>query len=919
MGLSYDPGSRKWNIQREQETFERKPIKDSLTFNITGYYANEGVGSPVRGGYQTYKRVFYPTTPQSTGGRGGGFSAPTETITITVPISEDATTFSNNLENALRAQSVQTSYTYSPTGRGTQTVVYPNISSLRSSAPKLNQEELETNKKNSEINTELDSLEKENKSKNLAYDKVMGVVNSTRGGDYVQQRNLIRQIEGVDSGLKNTLENYYKAYYSNEKLQAWDSNLGAKPPYGEFDAAYYKAQNPVAAQQWQSAVANDDIDITQRYGENGFYLNHYTTQGKPAGARGNKAEELAAAEKYVERKPTDIELQQARTIQLGVNTDTQTERLLKVPEVAAAWEAAKAGDTYWKSKGKEFFLDPNKKDEFAVLFRMSDRPEDKEVAFKYNINADYGITELEDALNTAVGEKAIVDVKRFGALTQNVLKDTIEQMKKAKAKEQELAIFSGFDSFGEITGINKDLTNSILGDSGVGGVLSFMGGDKAQKSLEKSLRGITGINNEVTYNWQQWFDNTLKEKYQNDLELGLTKDEAEEQVKIQGQFARDFIDQYLMPRFNESKSMNEFVEYLDVRQEEQNPFQTQDILNAVKLVADLKANQYIEELRKTPERYFNAEFYFNPSGDKARTEAYARQASTVSADWEAAKNGDPYWTSQAYRFGVNINDKDAFARMHFQVKGQGQGYDPADDILNASKVSDYVYNQILPALNEEALAQGTVFGQFFKPEEFADEMLRGLNPEDKKTWDEVLEKYGLQNFGGTIEDLKSYITEAVRTGSAQEIREQIKYLNEKREKPTQEILGVSYIQREEDYKPKETTEGQTELYKTFQSAGFQGTEDEFYENFFPDLDRSEQAALTKAGTNEALKTTGLNFSDPFASLGTIESFFGEGEEEEEEPTRSSYFTIDEDEELPTKSKAGQGFLNEFTSMFKGLS
>jgi hypothetical protein len=61
------------------------------------------------------------------------------------------------------------------------------------------------------------------------------------------------------------------------------------------------------------------------------------------------------------------------------------------------------------------------------------------------------------------------------------------------------------------------------------------------------------------------------------------------------------------------------------------------------------------------------------------------------ADWEAAKKGDEYWKSQAYRFGVNIEDKDAFARMHFQVKGQGKGYDPADDILNASKVSDYIY------------------------------------------------------------------------------------------------------------------------------------------------------------------------------------------------------------------------------------
>jgi hypothetical protein len=62
--------------------------------------------------------------------------------------------------------------------------------------------------------------------------------------------------------------------------------------------------------------------------------------------------------------------------------------------------------------------------------------------------------------------------------------------------------------------INKELSNSILGDSGVGGVLSFMGGDKAQESLEKSLTEVTGVNtNNTIYNWQKWFDETLKTKY----------------------------------------------------------------------------------------------------------------------------------------------------------------------------------------------------------------------------------------------------------------------------------------------------------------------------------------------------------------------------------------------------------------------
>jgi len=597
---------------------------------------------------------------------------------------------------------------------------------------------------------------------------------------------------------------------------------------------------------------------------------------------------------------------------------------LAIPEIAEAWEKAKAGDSYWKTKAKESFLDINKPDEFVTLFRLSDRPEDKEINFKYNINAGYGITELEDALNEAVGEKATVDVKKFGALTQDVLKETIAEMKKAKAREQEMSMFSGFGVMGEITNLNKDLTNSILGDSGVGGVLSFMGGGKAEESLEKSLSGMTGVNNNVTYNWQQWFDDTLKERYQSDLELGLTTEQAADDIRIQGEFAREFIDKYLVPRFNESRSMNEFVEYLDVRQEEQNPFQTQDILNAAKLVADIRSQQYLDQLKQTPDRYFDSNFYFSPTGDKAREIGYAEQASTVAADWEAAKSGDAYWTTQAYRFGADLNDKDAFARMHFQVKGQGKGYDAADDILNASKVSDYIYGQILPVLKEEALKQGTVFGQFIKPEEFADEMLKGLDPNDKNTWDEVLKRYGLTDFKGTIEELKTYITEALRTGTAQDIREQIKYLNEKKKKPTQEELGVTYIQREEDYKPDQQIKGDTELYKVFQSAGFQGDEDEFYENFFPDIDRSEQVALTKAGKDESLKTTGLDFGDPFASLGTIESFLDDDEEkkpqDEDEvvPLRSSYFTIDTDDELPAKSKSGQGFLDEFTSLFKGF-
>ena len=160
-------------------------------------------------------------------------------------------------------------------------------------------------------------------------------------------------------------------------------------------------------------------------------------------------------------------------------------------------------------------------------------------------------------MGQAVSEKVLVDVKRFGALTQDVLKQTIDEMKKAKAREQNMAMFKGFGAFGEIVDINKELSNSILGDSGVGGVLSFMGGSKSKESLEKSLTEVTGVNtNNTVYNWQKWFDETLKTKYDENLELGYTTKEAKDQVKIEADFAKEFVNKYLIPRFDESKSMD---------------------------------------------------------------------------------------------------------------------------------------------------------------------------------------------------------------------------------------------------------------------------------------------------------------------------------------------------------------------------
>ena len=153
------------------------------------------------------------------------------------------------------------------------------------------------------------------------------------------------------TAISKQLEDEFKTFYRTEKLQRWNPALGAKPQYGDFDPAYYKQQNPNAVKQWQNAVANDDIDITERYGENGFYLQHYTTQGKAAGVRGNAPEQIKAAASYTE-KPTDADIQAARNLQLGIDTGSQTSRLLNIPEVANEWEKAKNRDPYWVQLAK---------------------------------------------------------------------------------------------------------------------------------------------------------------------------------------------------------------------------------------------------------------------------------------------------------------------------------------------------------------------------------------------------------------------------------------------------------------------------------------------------------------------------------------------------------------------------------------
>jgi hypothetical protein len=422
---------------------------------------------------------------------------------------------------------------------------------------------------------------------------------------------------------------------------------------------------------------------------------------------------------------------------------------------------------------------------------------------------------------------------------------------------------------------------------------------------------------------------------------------------VAGRFARDFVNDYLKPRFDTSRSMNEFIEYLDVRQKDKNPFQTEDLAFALRNAGRIQAEDYLRELegRVGDKSEFNTDFYFDPLGNGAKVNPEKEQdlqdqSNIVNNDWEDAQNNDfkniipgrsddLTWYAQAYRYGLGGFDeqgkwtlsKDDFAQLHYWTIGQFEKYDPAIDILNTTIVTEKAQS-ILENLTLKAEKIGSVFGRFITPEEFADEMLEGINPYDDR-YDEILESLGLEDFKGTIEDLRGYIIDIMRTGAAKEIRENIKFLNEQREDPSQEILGITYIDRPEDFTDEEP-KGKTWLYESFQKSGYQGTEDEFYEAFLPDVDRSEMELIGDITSGKGLEFGfGLqeSLSDPLAAYSNITQLtkFGEEKEEDKPKTTSqketSVFNVfdlgyEDDEDTYQKSPSAQEFLGEFAPFFK---
>lgn len=816
--------------------------------------------------------------------------------------------------------------------------------------------------------------------------------------------------DDVIESLSNGLITDYETYYLTTRINKWneDGTVGAQPPVGGFDPEFYlESYGALREQQWNQAVENGDLDITATYGDLDNYLHHhYTYIGKEHDFRGNRRKDTDYVDKYEEsfKTLTDAEQQYIRQSQLGlVNTETG---------LGVDW-------------------------------------------------TDTTGSALEAKIGESILQQELEQQQIFGGVVRDSLRNTIDKLNEQKDKEKELDVYRGLPGFDEIFSINSSLTNSLIGDSGLGGYLSMAGVNTNQltDSLERQFSGLTGVNfNSATYNWQKWFDEELTKNIEdldqveiafnvnaelqakskqfllNDLlkkknedgtdylnpdnesrwiaelsaigydpyqvstreelktllegwdgseyaldpanqpawrvglqKYGLDPDEITTREQLQKyiddntedgtllveyeitqDFKDGFIDEYITPRFDQSKSMDEFISYLDTidQESQQNVLQTQTTVNALQTKASLEAQNFYDSFANLDAVGFDTEFYLDPlagSGgfdnvNPEKAKRYQEQKDDIDNEYyRANENGnlkpqlssdapnDYTWNQLAYMYALDLNDKDDFAKLHYQVKGKSLNYDPARDMVVKGDIDDFLVNDLAPKLEsyQEEIGNNP-FLQFVTPEEFADSMLEGINPlENKSEWKELLDGVGLDETAA-IEEVREYLIEAFQTGAARQIREGIKYYNEQSIKPTQEKLGVTYIERDEDYKNIDP-DSEDALYNIFKSAGYEGNVDEFYETFMPDADRSDVEFLGNYMSGN-LELTNIS-SDPFEALSQVGGFLGGSEgadnvfsfnqNDDQEEAERSYFTLfDEDDVSYSGSKGGEDYINEYMSLFK---
>ena len=210
MGISYDPPSKKWNINYEKTDNKTdlktdNPVVDTVTFYAVPTYAYGRTGKDSYGDTPTWKysrTKDAPIAPPVYTNRYGESSPPSwagrTTQEITVPIGASREDIANQASQKTGQMYVGGASFFGGDGSYSPIVFGQN---LIAETQNNNKNASESNKYNADLNARNLKTNTENATKNAAYDKTYQAATTAKGGDYVTQREIIRSLEGIDDKL----------------------------------------------------------------------------------------------------------------------------------------------------------------------------------------------------------------------------------------------------------------------------------------------------------------------------------------------------------------------------------------------------------------------------------------------------------------------------------------------------------------------------------------------------------------------------------------------------------------------------------------------------------------------------------------------------------------------------------------------
>ena len=558
----------------------------------------------------------------------------------------------------------------------------------------------------------------------------------------------------------------------------------------------------------------------------------------------------------------------------------------------------------------------------------------------------------------------------FRVLAADVLKKTTQKLTQEKRKHQGLQMMLDMPGYSDIVNQSADITQQLLGDTGVGGYLKMAGMGDLEKKFKSSIDKSLGLGNNVIVNWQNWFKEELEDEYLKDFDkfesleerkdlIGIIKRANDRGASLWNLDLDKLGDPNYKPELTEAflnaagfDNQEEFIESLDknllkgeLTEEEIENLDKTDIRDFKRLMADQLYSKYTAAIEKKNQNLGPNE---TPVQAMALQEFLQQNFPTAIGQNEDGTDyviGKPNIDIEALQNQINekiTKLEEELGSESYQIEYNGKEYtfdpeftrnfiadylkprfdhsksmaefveylgneDTGENLLTTQTVStalkeygekmaqtyiDYLQaegseegaaftleelkNQIqqdlLDRVKEDKQGfSGNVFMNFVGPDKYVDLVLDKLGVKDPTSEEgrEALEEMGLSG-EGSLDELKNTLKEQLTGLDAYEIREKIKRLVKEGKVPAQMALGIEYIQREEDkdFGKEKKDETQNAIYEMFKQSGYQGdAEDLFNEEFMEGFDSD----FLSQGLSGEFK---LDTSSPGGMLASTQNLMG---------------------------------------------